>query len=454
MADDGGASLTPKAPRELRQKLKNGEITEEEFERQRLAIKTSAAKARLSVDTASEGAAPDAPPTPGALARQFSEMMDPEVKNLLSKVKLGKEKEVKEIIGRNPAILKDAFDVQGNSVLHLAALNGHKRIVKEVLRNADRFDPYVLNKKGFTAVDLARDFNYPELAEYIREKLPGIKEATAAAPGTEKAENLKQDQLDDVSEALARVQAERENLEKEQELRMQELLMETDRQASKKVAEAKEQQEKEMQEKMAALEHEAKAEQAKLQLAFEEKMAAMEEANRKEKLERERIAEEKAKLAAEKEALNAIAQEKQSLEALRTEELSKKEEEMSMKETLLAKERAQKNEAMAELALLKAQLAQAKREQETASQDAAHRAEEERKAKKEEEAAAARAPENATTERDRLLSEFEERRKELEAQQKQEQDRQERLLNELLEIKRKKREAKQAKKAEGAEATS
>ena len=54
--------MTPKAPRELRQKLKNGEITEEEFERQRLAIKTSAAKARLSVDTTSEGTAPDAPP--------------------------------------------------------------------------------------------------------------------------------------------------------------------------------------------------------------------------------------------------------------------------------------------------------------------------------------------------------------------------------------------------------
>jgi len=47
-----------------------------------------------------------------------------QVKNLLSKVKLGKEKEVKEIIGRNPAILKDAFDVQGNSVLHLAAVYG------------------------------------------------------------------------------------------------------------------------------------------------------------------------------------------------------------------------------------------------------------------------------------------------------------------------------------------
>ena len=47
-----------------------------------------------------------------------------QVKNLLAKVKLGKEKEVKEIIGCNPAILKDAYDVQGNTILHLAALNG------------------------------------------------------------------------------------------------------------------------------------------------------------------------------------------------------------------------------------------------------------------------------------------------------------------------------------------
>jgi hypothetical protein len=78
MADDCGSS-TPKAPRELRQRLKNGEITEEEFERQRLAIKTSAAKERLSVDTDTPGESPDAPPTPGALVRQFSEMMDPEV---------------------------------------------------------------------------------------------------------------------------------------------------------------------------------------------------------------------------------------------------------------------------------------------------------------------------------------------------------------------------------------
>ena len=42
---------------------------------------------------------------------------------------------------------------------------------------------------------------------------------------------------------------------------------------------------------------------------------------------------------------------------------------MSTKEDLLAKERAQKNEAMAELALLKAQLVQAKRQQETAAQE-------------------------------------------------------------------------------------
>jgi hypothetical protein len=124
----------------------------------------------------------------------------------------------------------------------------------------------------------------------------------------------------------------------------------------------------EMQQKLAALQEQAKAEQAKLQLAVEEKMAAMEEANRRGKEERERIAQEKAKLAAERSALDALAAEKQSLEAL-WEELRKKEQEISAKEELLAKERAQRNEAMAELALLKAQLAQAKRDQETAFQE-------------------------------------------------------------------------------------
>ena len=126
-------------------------------------------------------------------------------------------------------------------------------------------------------------------------------------------------------------------------------------------------------------------------------MAATEEANRREN------------------ALDALAAEKPSLEVL-WEELRKKEQEISAREEFLAKERAQRNEAMAELALLKAQLAQVKRDQETAFQEA----------------------------RDRLISEFEERRKDLEAQQKQEQDRQERLLNELLEIRRKKRAAKHA----------
>jgi hypothetical protein len=110
----------------------------------------------------------------------------------------------------------------------------------------------------------------------------------------------------------------------------------------------------------------AKAKQAKLQLAFEEKMAAMEEANRSEREERERIAQEKAQLAAEKSALNALAAEKQSR---LIEDLRKKEQEMSTKAELLAKERARKNEALAELALLKAQLAQAKRDQETAFQE-------------------------------------------------------------------------------------
>jgi hypothetical protein len=51
------------------------------------------------------------------------------------------------------------------------------------------------------------------------------------------------------------------------------------------------------------------------------------------------------------------------------EKLRKKEQEISTKEELLAKERVQRNEAIAELALLKAQLAEAKRDQETAFQE-------------------------------------------------------------------------------------
>ena len=45
--------------------------------------------------------------------------------------------------------------------------------------------------QGFSAVDLARDFSYPELADYIRGKLQGISESAAAAPGTEKAHRFK-----------------------------------------------------------------------------------------------------------------------------------------------------------------------------------------------------------------------------------------------------------------------
>jgi hypothetical protein len=168
-----------------------------------------------------------------------------------------------------------------------------------------------------------------------------------------------------------------ESLSFRQVLLIDELLNEADRTANTEQREKKMQEKMtameqeraaEIQQKLAALQEQAKAEQAKLQLAVEKKMAAMEEANRRGKEERERIAQEKVKLAAERSALDALAAEKQSLEAL-WEELRKKEQEISTKEELLAKERAQRNEAMAELALLKAQLAQAKRDQETAFQE-------------------------------------------------------------------------------------
>ena len=243
---------------------------------------------------------PQSPATPTrSLSRQFSELMDPEVKKLLANVKLGKDKEVKAILGQSPSILKDAVDMYGNSVLHLAALNGHKRIVKEVLRNADYFDPYCVNKKGLSAVDLAREFNYPDLADYIRSKLPGIPEVKAAAPLSEEAVEQKLGHLDEVSDALARVQAEREQLEREQELRMQELMLAKST-ADLAVKKNQEQlaREKEMEEKMAAMELQAKAEQERLERCFQEKLQEMEEANKREREERLRLADEKVRACA------------------------------------------------------------------------------------------------------------------------------------------------------------
>ena len=147
-------------------------------------------------------------------------------------------------------------------------------------------------------------------------------------------------------------------------------------------------QEKELQEKLAALERRAEAEKEALERSFQEKMAVLEKANGKEKEERERLAaaalESAAhraaaalqteaainlRLASEKSALQSTqlhtARDLQSEVMLLSEVNAKNAFQAQEFSSQLAKERALKNEAMAELekerervAILTAQLAQ------------------------------------------------------------------------------------------------
>ena len=100
-------------------------------------------------------------------------------------VRLGKTKEVKEALATG-ALDVNERDSKGDSLLHLAARNGHKPIVKELLRRNCDFD--VKNQAGKEAWELAFDFNFAELGAYIREKtgLPPIGDggdsAAAALP--------------------------------------------------------------------------------------------------------------------------------------------------------------------------------------------------------------------------------------------------------------------------------
>ena len=61
------------------------------------------------------------------------------------------------------------IDKDGNTLLHMAASQGHKALVKELLRRGA--DPAVTNFSGKKCYDLAHELNYWELGDYIREKL-------------------------------------------------------------------------------------------------------------------------------------------------------------------------------------------------------------------------------------------------------------------------------------------
>ena len=58
-------------------------------------------------------------------------------------------------------------------------LHRHKKIVKEILHNADKIDLYARDSKGRNALALATEFKYEELAGYIRDRLPVMRREEA-----------------------------------------------------------------------------------------------------------------------------------------------------------------------------------------------------------------------------------------------------------------------------------
>ena len=108
------------------------------------------------------------------------EALEPDVRRVISKARLGRTSEFKELINGDPTLLTRAVDTHGNTLLHIASSNGKRKIVKELLRQykerPDQIDVYARNLKGQNAVDCALEFNFSELADYLREKHPRLSE--------------------------------------------------------------------------------------------------------------------------------------------------------------------------------------------------------------------------------------------------------------------------------------
>jgi len=83
--------------------------------------------------------------------------------------KLGKLKEVKAALDATVVDLDD-IDVEGNTLLHMAASQGHKLLVKELLRRGA--DAQVISFAGKKCYDAAHELNYWEVQILHKSQLP------------------------------------------------------------------------------------------------------------------------------------------------------------------------------------------------------------------------------------------------------------------------------------------
>ena len=106
--------------------------------------------------------------------RAQMEALEPDVRAVINKARLGRSKDFRELISRDSSLLSRAVDSSGNTLFHIAAANGKKKIVKELLRQGDKIDIYARNNKGQNALDCALQFSFHELAEYLKAKHPKL----------------------------------------------------------------------------------------------------------------------------------------------------------------------------------------------------------------------------------------------------------------------------------------
>jgi ankyrin repeat protein len=96
-------------------------------------------------------------------------MAHPVFEQLASLVRNGKYADVEAFFSQTAfALSVDHQDEVGNTLLHVAAQNGNKRIVKLLLRLGSNID--VQNMRGNSALHFAYAFGFKELGDYLISK--------------------------------------------------------------------------------------------------------------------------------------------------------------------------------------------------------------------------------------------------------------------------------------------
>ena len=109
------------------------------------------------------------------------------VKQIFQKVRFGKHTEVDELLSMYGEKLGMEIDDKGNSLLHVAAQNGLKRLAKTFLRIGVNL--LSKNHDGRTPAELAHHFNFKELGDYLDLKVANLMGALGGSAAAVAAES-------------------------------------------------------------------------------------------------------------------------------------------------------------------------------------------------------------------------------------------------------------------------